>query len=129
MDKSPSLIDPPITGTTVLIKNLTDLMPKISLLEDTAVLIDKTETNIAETKAIEVVSTRLTVAKKLAKLSSLLSPEHTLIAKKELIIGIKIFAEINDNPCANINSEALVENVVSVPPPIAIIEQNAGINA
>jgi hypothetical protein len=120
---------PPIIGTTEFIKNRNERIPKISAFALTAVLIDKIETKPAEMKEINDVITLFKVVITFDKLSSALSPEHMPIAKKQLLTGKKTFDDINDKPCAIINSIEFVEKLVVTPPPATTIAQNTGIKA
>ena len=94
MDKSPSLIALPITGTTELIANLIDLSPIASALEATAVLMDKTDTNAAAAIEIAVVIYFFRKASRDFRFSSLLSPEQMPIARKQFVKGTKTFLDI-----------------------------------
>ncbi len=94
MDKRPSLIALPITGTTELIANLIERRPMASALEATAVFIDKTDTKNAAAIEMAVVIYFFKKARRELRLSSLLSPEQIPIARKQFVNGTKMFLEI-----------------------------------
>ena len=112
-----------------LIANLTDLKPKASALEATAVFTDNTETNTADNEEIIVVIMPFREAVIPLKFKSFLNEEQTPSAKKQFVIGMKNKLEIKFSPCARIKSVVFTEKDVIVPPEVATIMQNAGKNA
>lgn len=129
MDNRPSLIAPPITGTTEFIANLTERRPIASALEATAVFRDKTDTKAVAQTETAVIRYFLQFSMKAPRLSSFLIPAQIPRARKQFESGIKIFFDIKFRICAKDMSRVFVENAVTVLPEEATMIQNAGINA
>lgn len=129
MDNSPSLIAPPITGTTEFIANRTERRPIASALDATAVLIERTETNTVAHTEMPVIKYFFIFAMKERKFNSSLIPEQIPIARKQLERGKNTLLEIKLSACAKDKRSVLVENAATVLPDVATIMQNAGINA
>lgn len=94
MESNPSLMALPITGTTELIANLIERRPIASALAATAVFIDRTETNAAAQTDIPVVIYFFIKARSDFRFSSLLSPAHMPIERKQFVKGTNIFLDI-----------------------------------
>ena len=84
----------PITGTTEFMAKRTDLNPRASALDATAVLTERIDTKIAETEDMAVVIRRFSIFTVPDKLSSCLIPEQIPSARKQFVIGTKISSAI-----------------------------------
>lgn len=129
MDSSPSLIVPPITGTMLLITKRRERMPRISARADTAVLIERIDTNAAAQKDTADVIILLSEDTSLDKFSFVLSELQMPIAIKQFISGTKKFDDKKDKPCDKSKTVVLVEKAVVIPPEAATIAQKTGTKA
>lgn len=94
MERRPSLIELPITGTTELIANRTDLNPSASAREDTAVFTERIETNIADIDEISVVIAFFSILIIPLRFSSFLILEQIPRARKQFVMGTKINSDM-----------------------------------
>jgi len=118
-----------MTGTTELITNLTDLIPRMSAFDATVVLRERIETNAPDKTAIDFVIMFFNPVNNLCRFSSCLNPEQIPSAKKQLTTGIKTFAEMTESPCASSKSNVLVDAAAAVDPEVTSIIANTGTNA
>lgn len=90
---------------------------------------DNTDTKAAAQREIPVVIYRFIKVSTDFKFNSLRSPEHILIARKQLVSGTKIFFEMKLSTCAIDNSIVFVEKAARVFPDVATIIQKVGMKA
>lgn len=126
IEVSPSLTLGPITGTTVLIANLSERIPRESAFEATAVLIDNTVIKADEIRDSPVIRNLLMSSDILSALTSSLIAEHIPKARTQLSMGTTKLLQKKLINCAIPRSRVFVLSEVSVPPETPTIMQNAG---
>ena len=99
-------------GTTELMANLTDLNPKTSAFDETAVFMDRIDTNTAEIIDILFVITDLIVLTSADRFNSLFIEEHNPNDMKQLVVGKKTKFDTAPKNCDKARSIVFTENDV-----------------